>query len=154
MSFRSACGACFFSMGLFMLVVGVWKRHTLWDGIREVKVVRAVQTAPVKPTNSEVTVGPLKVEYRWYNRDKSAGCDKQPMNCNTTGTYQLRDNENKIWVVQFCEPIPEIRADSTIILTYLKNDEECTRFVNAQVVSEPALTPEDDKPKPKPKGAK
>lgn len=135
LNLRTNLGATLITIGLIMLVVGIWHRKELWAGFHIKEVVKEVEKrakAPVEDDGTEET-GPVKIEYRYYTEDKSCKADKTGESCVANGQYQLRDSGNKIWMMKFCEPTPDLKSHGTYDIKYMKVDEalNCTRFVNA-----------------------
>lgn len=85
--------------------------------------------------------GPVTVTSRWFFAVQ--GCDKEDKtgwHCSSTGQYQLLTNDNRVLVLQFCSPTPDIKKESKIDITYLLSKStiaNCEVFVEAKILEEP-----------------
>lgn len=142
---RLIVGALLIITASLIIMLGVWHRHELWTGIITKTVIQKVEVD--KPTNWQdtVNIGPAKVEDRWYIIDKtSPDCVKDDFNCAPTGQYQLRTLDNRLFVMKFCNPVPDIKEDSIVDITIRRwgtrteyAAPDCTIFVSAKIIKEP-----------------
>ena len=143
---RKAIGILFLCFGVSLGIAALFLHKILWAGVRTQTITKTITVdkdvtgAAAEDIKKDDTgkTGPVLIEYRYYTIDKT--CEKKDSHgesCVSTGVYQVRDSENKIWMMKFCEPVPDLRYRGAYDITYMKGGKECPQFVNAKPIQEP-----------------
>ena len=140
---RAIVGWATVVLGLIMFSIGVRYHSKLWSGVVTETVVREVIREVPQPTNGAPTIvpqekldkgqfatGALEIQ-QYYELTKS----HLP-----SGDYQVRDANNKIWMMKLCEAandgvLPHFKEGDWLNIVYTK-EETCYRFLSATALKE------------------
>lgn len=139
---RTNLGAMVITIGLLMMGFGIRHHKELWVGyrIKEVKEVVEKKVEVHPKDDGTVTTGPVRIEYRYFTSNKDCEAkDKTGEACTATGEYQVRDADNKVWMIKFCDPTPDLKQAGTYDIKYAEKSAytDCVPFINAKPIQEP-----------------
>lgn len=123
-------------IGGMMVFIGIRHRHQLWSGVQTKEVPASlVSNIPVitkqqKLEAGQFDTGNLEIQNKYETKDNHL----------PSGDYQVRDVNNKIWMLKLCPAendgvLPDFVIGSVVNIVYVKGN-DCYRFLNATLIKE------------------